>query len=74
MDRIGVYLADQITPEMLSRRFRVRRWPVVPPACPPGLEAAPPAIDYPEPHVSGASRDMVRAYAIHVLQTREITG
>lgn len=48
--------------EDLVWKFRARPWPPVPPVCPPGLEAAAPAIDDPEPYVPGSFDDVVLAY------------
>ena len=59
---ISSYLAGELTLGMLSRDFRNRRWPAVPPVCPPGWEEAAPAIDDPEPYVPGSFDDVVRAY------------
>jgi len=59
---ISSYLTDALGLDMLSQRFRARRWLAVPPVCPPGLEQAAPAIDDPEPYVPGSFDDVVRAY------------
>ncbi len=59
---ISSYRAGDRTLAMLSRDFRNRRWPAVPPVCPPGWGQAAPAIDDPEPYVPGSFDDVVRAY------------
>lgn len=59
---IASYRASQQTLDGLAREFRARRWPAVPSACPPGLEAAAPAIDDPEPYIPGSFDDVVLAY------------
>jgi hypothetical protein len=59
---IRSYLAGALTLDGICRKFRSRRWPAVPTACPVGLEAAAPAIDDPEPYVPGSFDDVVRAY------------
>jgi Zeta toxin len=62
IDLIASYLTRALSLEALSQRFRARRWPEVPRACPPALEQAAPAIDDPEPYVPGSFDDVVRAY------------
>ena len=59
---IRSYLAGALTLDAICQRFRSRRWPAVPTACPAGLETAAPAIDDPEPYVPGSFDDVVRAY------------
>ena len=59
---IGSYLAGALTLDAICQKFRSRRWPAVPAACPAGLETAAPAIDDPEPYVPGSFDDVVRAY------------
>jgi hypothetical protein len=62
MGMIRSYLSGALTLDVICRRFRSRRWPAVPAACPAGLEAAAPAVDDPEPYVPGSFDDVVRAY------------
>ncbi len=59
---IACYRRGQLTLDDLAARFRARRWPPVPPACPPGLQAAAAAIDDPEPYVPGSFDDVVLGY------------
>ena len=59
---IRSYLAGELTLDAICRKFRSRRWPAVPTACPAGLEEAAAAIDDPEPYVPGSFDDVVRAY------------
>jgi hypothetical protein len=59
---IDAYNAGNITLDELAYRFRTRPWPPVPPACPPDLRQAAPAIDDPEPYVPGSFDDVVLAY------------
>ncbi len=59
---IAAYQAGQLSLGDLIVGFRARRWPVVPPACPPGLEQAEPAIDDPEPYVPSSFDDVILAY------------
>jgi hypothetical protein len=59
---IDAYRRGQLSLDGLGLEFRVRRWPQVPPVCPPGLEAACAAIDDPEPYVPGSFDDVVMAY------------
>ena len=59
---IRSYLSGALTLDALCQKFRSRRWPAVPLACPPGLEKAAPAIDDPEPYIPGSLDDVVRAY------------
>jgi hypothetical protein len=59
---IGSYRSGTLTLDALCRKFRSRRWPAVPPACPAGLDKAAPAIDDPEPYIPGSFDDVVRAY------------
>ncbi len=47
------YLAGALTLDAICQKFRSRRWPAVPSACPAGLEEAAPAIDDPEPLCPG---------------------
>jgi len=64
------YRTGQLTLNDLACTFRARRWPPVPRACPPGLEAAASAIDDPEPYVPGSFDDIVRAYDLgHINDT-----
>jgi hypothetical protein len=59
---IRSYLAGALTLDAICQRYRSRRWPAVPTACPAGLETAAPAIDDPEPYIPGSFDDVVRAY------------
>jgi hypothetical protein len=59
---IGAYRRGQLSLDGLGLEFRVRRWPEVPSACPPGLEQASAAIDDLEPYVPGSFDDVVLAY------------
>jgi Zeta toxin len=59
---IASYRRGQLTLTELAARFRARRWPPIPPACPPGLQVAAAAIDDPEPHVPGSFDEVVLAY------------
>jgi hypothetical protein len=59
---IRSYLSGELTLDALCQKFRSRRWPAVPPACPAGLEEAAPAIDDPEPYIPGSFDDVLRAY------------
>jgi predicted kinase len=59
---ISAYRRGQLSLDGLGLEFRVRRWPEVPSACPPGLEEASAAIDDPEPYVPGSFDDVVLAY------------
>jgi hypothetical protein len=68
---IDAYCAGKIDLEDLARQFRRRRWPVVPPACPAGLEHAAPAIDDPEPYVPGSFDDVVLAYDLGKLSDHD---
>lgn len=62
IDLIGSYLTGALSLEVLSQRFRTRRWRTVPRVCPPVLEQAAAAIDDPEPYIPGSFDDVVRAY------------
>jgi hypothetical protein len=62
IDLIASYLTGALSLEVLSQRFRTRRWPAVARVCPPGLDQAAPAIDDPEPCIPGSFDDVVRAY------------
>ena len=68
---ISAYRRGQLGLEGLGLEFRARRWPVVPPACPPGLEQAGPAIDDLEPYVPGSFDDVVLAYDLGQLSDQE---
>jgi hypothetical protein len=59
---IAAYRAGQLSLGDLALEFRARRWPVVPSACPPGMEQAGPVIDDPEPYGPGSFDDVVLAY------------
>ena len=60
--RIAAYITGGLTLDALAEEFRTRCWPDVPSVCPPGMEAAAPAIDDPEPSVPGSFDDVVLAY------------
>jgi len=69
-DMLTSYRTGQLSLDDLALKFRARRWPPVPPACPPGLEAAASAVDDPEPYVPGSFDDVVRAYDLgHINDT-----
>ena len=68
---IDAYCAGKIDLEDLARQFRRRPWPVVPPACPAGLEDAAPAIDDPEPYAPGSFDDVVLAYDLGKLSDHD---
>jgi hypothetical protein len=68
---ITSYLAGDFSLDGLASAFRARRWPDVPSACPPGMEAAAPAIDDPEPYVPGSFDDVVVAYDLGWLSDAE---
>jgi hypothetical protein len=68
---ISAYKRGQLTLAGLGLEFRARRWPVAPPACPPGLTQAGPAIDDPEPYVPGSFDDVVLAYDLGQLSDDE---
>jgi Zeta toxin len=61
-EMITSFTAGQLTLDALALEFRARRWPPVPSACPPGMQAAASAIDDPEPYVPGSFDDVVLAY------------
>ena len=68
---IAAYRRGQLGLEGLGLEFRARRWPDVPPACPPGLEQASAAIDDLEPYVPGSFDDVVLAYDLGRLDDQE---
>lgn len=68
---ISAYQRGQLGLEGLGLEFRARRWPEVPPACPPGLEQARAAIDDLEPYVPGSFDDVVLAYDLGQLSDGE---
>jgi hypothetical protein len=68
---ISAYRRGQLGLEGLGLEFRVRRWPEVPSACPPGLEQASAAIDDLEPYVPGSFDDVVLAYDLGHLSDGE---
>jgi len=68
---IDAYRRGQLSLDGLGLEFRVRRWPAVPPVCPPGLEAAAAAMDDPEPYVPGSFDDVVMAYDLGKLTDPE---
>ncbi len=68
---IGSYRRGQLGLEGLGLEFRVRRWPAVPPVCPPGLESAAPAVDDLEPYLLGSFDDVVLAYDLGLLSDDE---
>jgi Zeta toxin len=59
---IAAFRAGKISLEDLACYFRLRTWPAVPAACPPGMQDAAPAVDDPEPYVPGSFDDVVLAY------------
>jgi Zeta toxin len=68
---ISAYRRGQLGLEGLGLEFRARRWPVVPSACPPGLEQAKAAIDDLEPYVPGSFDDVVLANDLGRLSDKE---
>jgi hypothetical protein len=68
---ISAYQRGQLGLEGLGLEFRVRRWPAVPSACPPGLGQARAAIDDLEPYVPGSFDDVVLAYDLGRLSDKE---
>ncbi|HEY2520048.1 MAG TPA: zeta toxin family protein [Streptosporangiaceae bacterium] len=68
---IDAYKRGQLSLDGLGLEFRVRRWPSVPPVCPPGLDAAAAVIDDPEPYVPGSFDDVVLAYDLGKLTDPE---
>lgn len=60
--RLAAYRSGQFSREEVGLEFRVRRWPAVPSACPPGMEQARAAIDDLEPYFPGSFDDVVLAY------------
>jgi hypothetical protein len=59
---ISAYRRGQLTLAGLGLEFRARRWPGIPPVCPPSLQQAAEAIDDLEPYVPGSFDDVVLAY------------
>jgi hypothetical protein len=70
-EMIAAYRAGRLSLDDLILEFRARRWPVVPSACPPGLEAARAAIDDPEPYIPGSVDDVGLAYDLGHLTDAE---
>jgi hypothetical protein len=70
-EMIGAYHAGIISLGDLVCCFRLRTWPTVPPACPPEMQAAAPAVDDPEPYVPGSFDDVVLAYDLGKLSDRD---
>jgi hypothetical protein len=70
-EMVAAYHAGKINLADLVGQFRVRRWPAVPPAFPPELENAAPAIDDPEPYVPGSFDDVVLAYDLRQLSDHD---
>jgi hypothetical protein len=68
---IAAYRAGKISLEGLACYFRLRTWPAVPPACPPELQDAAPAVDDPEPYVPGSFDDVVLAYDLGKLSDHD---
>ncbi|HEY0934962.1 MAG TPA: hypothetical protein VGD91_14605, partial [Trebonia sp.] len=68
---IDAYRRGQLSLEGLGLEFRVRRWPAVPPVCPPALEPAAPAVDDLEPYLLGSFDDVVLAYDLGKLTDDE---
>jgi len=70
-EMIASYRAGHLSLDDLILEFRARRWPIVPSACPPGLEHARPAIDDPEPYIPGSVDDIDLAYDLGQLTDTE---
>jgi hypothetical protein len=70
-EMIGAYHAGIISLGDLVCCFGLRTWPTVPPACPPEMQAAAPAVDDPEPYVPGSFDDVVLAYDLGKLSDRD---
>jgi hypothetical protein len=68
---IAAYRGGKISLEDLACYFRLRSWPAVPPACPPEMRDAAPAVDDPEPYVPGSFDDVVLAYDLGKLSDDE---
>jgi Zeta toxin len=68
---IDAYRRGQLGLEGLGLEFRVRRWPAVPPVCPPALEPAAPAVDDLEPYLLGSFDDVLLAYDLGKLSDDE---
>ena len=68
---IVAYRVGQLTLDDPLLELRARPWPAVPSACPPGMGAAAPAIDDPEPHVPGSFDDVVLAYDLGQLSGQD---
>jgi Zeta toxin len=68
---IDAYHAGNISLDDLARRFRTRTWPAIPPACPPEMREAAPAVDDPEPYVPESFDDVVLAYDLGKLSDRD---
>jgi hypothetical protein len=68
---IDAYHAGNISLDDLARRFRARTWPAIPPACPPDMREAAPAVDDPEPYVPESFDDVVLAYDLGKLSDRD---
>lgn len=68
---IDTYHAAKISLANLTHRFRTRSWPAVPPACPPEMNEAAPAVDDPEPYVPGSFDDVVLAYDLGKLSDHD---
>jgi len=70
-EMIGAYHAGIISLGDLVSCFGLRTWPAVPPACPPGMRDAAPAVDDPEPYVPGSFDDVVLAYDLGKLSDHD---
>jgi hypothetical protein len=68
---IDTYPAAKISLADLTHRFRTRSWPTVPPACPPEMNEAAPAVDDPEPYLPGSFDDVVLAYDLGKLSDHD---
>jgi len=68
---IDAYRRGQVSLEGLGLEFRARRWPAVPPVCPPALEPAAPAVDDLEPYLLGSFDDVLLAYDLGKLSDDE---
>lgn len=70
-EMIGAYHAGIISLGDLVCCFGLRTWPAVPPACPPEMHDAAPAVDDPEPYVPGSFDDVVLAYDLGKLSDHD---
>jgi hypothetical protein len=68
---IDAYRRGGLGLEGLGLEFRVRRWPAVPPVCPPALKPAAPAVDDLAPYLLGSFDDVELAYDLGKLSDDE---